>query len=143
MRTLTRWLAAALALPVAAILAACGTEVTTTQLAPPTQQEEAGTDRACLEAINAASFMPNFADPQQAKADARARVDELAQLTDRTPDSALRQDLIDVRSSVQQVASGQVSLDSSSDWTSGQAETYQDVTTTCSEANSSDAAAAG
>lgn len=137
MRTRTRWATSAVALPVAAALAACGVDVTTAE-PPRTAEQEANTDRVCLEAINAASFMPNFADPQQAKVDARARVDEIAQLTDRTADSALRQDLINVRSSVQQVASGRVSLDTSSDWTSGQAETYQDVTTTCSEATSSD-----
>ncbi|MBE9375110.1 hypothetical protein IQ251_11720 [Saccharopolyspora sp. HNM0983] len=136
MRTRTRWVAA-LALSAATGLAACGGQDLTGQLSP-AAPGGTGTGQSCLEAINVASFMPNFADPQQAKADARVRMDELAQLTARTSDSTLRQDLIDVHYSVGQVASGEISLDTSSDWTNAQAESYQEVTTTCSQAAATD-----
>ncbi|GAA4620385.1 hypothetical protein [Saccharopolyspora hordei] len=132
----------ALALPVLCGLAACsqvqeaqeGLENANEQL----QDAQEGLDLAssCLQALNAASFMPNFADPEQAKADAQAKVDELRQLAEKTADTTLRQNLLDVQQSVQQVAEGQIDLESSAEWTSAQLEKYQEVATTCSKVGS-------
>ncbi|GAA4835130.1 hypothetical protein GCM10025787_13740 [Saccharopolyspora rosea] len=88
---------------------------------------------ACQRAINAASFMPNFADPRQARADARTRTAELDDLVEHTTDPVLRENLADVRDSVARVASGEVTLGSSGEWTAAQLDRYQQVTTRCSQ----------
>ncbi|KAA5833580.1 hypothetical protein ABT337_16725 [Saccharopolyspora hirsuta] len=139
MRARKKFVAVALSLPVLVGLAACG-QVQEAQQglenANERLQEAQGdldTASACLEALNVASFMPNFADPEQAKADAQAKVDELRTLADKTADQTLRQNLLDVQQSVQRVADGQVDMDTSIEWTSSQLEKYQQVATTCSK----------
>ncbi|MDA3647645.1 hypothetical protein LZ318_36430 [Saccharopolyspora indica] len=139
MRARKKFVAVALSLPVLVGLAACGQvqeaqqglENANEQLQ--NAQESLDTAGACLQALNVASFMPNFADPEQAKADAQAKVDELGQLAEKTADQTLRQNLLDVQQSVQQVAEGQIDLDASADWATAQLEKYQEVATTCSK----------
>ncbi|MER7014108.1 hypothetical protein ABT324_22030 [Saccharopolyspora sp. NPDC000359] len=139
MRARKKFVAVALSLPVLVGLAACsqvqeaqqGLENANEQLQD--AQDNLDTASACLQALNVASFMPNFADPEQAKADAQAKVDELQALADKTADQTLRQNLLDVQQSVQQVANGQVDMDASLEWTSSQLEKYQQVATTCSK----------
>ncbi|GAA0525721.1 hypothetical protein GCM10011581_14160 [Saccharopolyspora subtropica] len=138
MRARKQFVGAALALPLLVGLGACG-EIQEAQqglqnASEQAQQAQENLDAAgdCLQAINVASFMPNFADPQQARADAQAKVEELGRLAEQTADQTLRQNLLDVQKSVEQVASGQVTLESSAEWTAAQLEKYQQVTTTCS-----------
>ncbi|GAA4860854.1 hypothetical protein [Saccharopolyspora cebuensis] len=138
MRARKQFVAAVLALPVLAGLAACG-ELQEAQQGMQDAQEQldqaqAGLDtaQACMEALNAASFMPNFADPAQAQADAQAKVDELGALAAQTADQTLKQNLLEVQQSVQQVAEGQITIDGSADWAEAQLEKYQQVTSTCS-----------
>ncbi|RKT85259.1 hypothetical protein SAMN05421805_115165 [Saccharopolyspora antimicrobica] len=139
MRARKKFVAVALSLPVLVGLAACGQvqeaqqglENANEQLQ--NAQESLDTANACLQALNVASFMPNFADPEQAKADAQAKVDELGQLAEKTADQTLRQNLLDVQQSVQQVAEGRIDLDASADWATAQLEKYQEVATTCSK----------
>ncbi|MDA3625873.1 hypothetical protein [Saccharopolyspora oryzae] len=135
MRARKKFVAAALLVPLLTGLAACGQAQEATQgldrASEQLQDAKQGFD-TCFHALNAASFMPNFADPEKAKADAQAKVDELRQLADKTADQTLRQNLLDVQQSVQQVADGEISMDSSNDWTTAQLEKYQQVVTTCS-----------
>ncbi|MER7077836.1 hypothetical protein SAMN02982929_06052 [Saccharopolyspora kobensis] len=139
MRARKKFVAVALSLPVLVGLAACGQvqeaqqglENANEQLQ--NAQESLDTANACLQALNVASFMPNFADPEQAKADAQAKVDELGRLAEKTADQTLRQNLLDVQQSVQQVAEGRIDLDASADWATTQLEKYQEVATTCSK----------
>ncbi|MFC7341848.1 hypothetical protein [Saccharopolyspora griseoalba] len=139
MRARMRIAAAALALPLAAGLAACGELQDAQQgLQDANQRIQDGqrnldNAQACVEALSAANFMPNFADPQRAQQDAQVKVRELQQLAERTRDEALKQDLLDVQRSVQQVADGKIDIEASDDWVSGQLDKYQAVTTTCSE----------
>ncbi|QIZ34695.1 hypothetical protein [Saccharopolyspora sp. ASAGF58] len=139
MRARKRFVVAALSLPLLIGLAACGEVQEARQnlqnADEQLQQAQANLDAAsaCLRAINVASFMPNFADPKQAQADAQAKAEELRQLAEQTADQTLRQNLIDVQRSVQQVASGEITLESSAEWTSTQLEKYRQVTTTCSQ----------
>lgn len=139
MRARKRIVAAALALPMLAGLAACGELQEAQQgLEGANHQIQDGQRnlahaQACLEAINTANFVPNFADPGKAQRDAQAKVQELQQLADRTKDETLKQDLIEVRRSVQRVADGKIDIEASDDWVTGQLEKYQAVTTTCSE----------
>jgi hypothetical protein len=139
MRPRMRIAAAALALPLAAGLGACGELQEAQQgLQDANQQVQDGqrnldNAQACVEALNAANFMPNFADPQKAQRDAQAKAQELQQLAERTKDETLKQNLLDVQASVQQVADGEVSIDASNDWMTTQLDKYQAVTTTCSE----------
>lgn len=138
MRARKKFVAVALSLPVLVGLAACGQvqeaqqglENANEQIQ--NAQESLDTAGACMQALNVASFMPNFADPEQAKADAQAKADELRQLADQTADQTLRQNLLDVQQSVEQVANGQIDLDASAEWASTQLEKYQEVATTCS-----------
>ncbi|MGW5642723.1 hypothetical protein ACWEV3_29350 [Saccharopolyspora sp. NPDC003752] len=139
MRARKRFVAAALSLPLLTGLAACG-QVQEVQQGlqnadEQIQQAQQNLDAvsACAQAINVASFMPNFADPQQAKADAEAKAEELRKLAEQTPDQTLRQNLLEVEQSVQRVASGEITLESSAEWTTAQLERYQQVTTTCSQ----------
>ena len=139
MRARMRIAAAALALPMAAGLAACG-EIGQAQqgFQDANQQIQDGqrnldNAQACGEALNTANFVPNFADPQHAQRDAQAKVQELRRLAERTRDATLKQNLLDVQQSVRQVADGKVSIDTSDDWVTGQLDKYQAVTTTCSE----------
>jgi hypothetical protein len=134
-----RFVVAALSLPLLGGLAACG-EVQEAQQGlqdanEQIQQAQENLDAAsaCLQAINVASFMPNFADPQQAQADAQAKAEELRNLAEQTADKTLRQNLLDVQQSVQRVANGEITLESSAEWTTAQLEKYQQVTTTCSQ----------
>ncbi|MCI2419372.1 hypothetical protein MOQ72_18165 [Saccharopolyspora sp. K220] len=142
MRARKRFVMAALSLPLLVGLAACG-EIQEAQQGlqdanEQVQQAQQDLDAAgaCLQAINVANFMPNFADPQQAQADAQAKAEELRQLAEQTADQTLRQNLLDVQQSVQQVASGEINLESSAEWTTTQLEKYQQVTTTCSQIGS-------
>ncbi|SFS42158.1 hypothetical protein [Saccharopolyspora flava] len=138
MRARTRIAVATLALPLLTGLAACGEIEGAQQGLQNANQQLQGAQQsldsaqACLRAINAANFVPNFADPQQAQADAQAKVAELQQLTSSTADETLKQNLLDVQESVQQVAAGQVDIEASAEWTSAQLDKYQAVTTTCS-----------
>ncbi|TWF92953.1 hypothetical protein [Saccharopolyspora dendranthemae] len=138
MRARVRIAAAVLSLPLLAGLAACG-EIQEAQegLQNANQQlqgaqQNLDSAQACLQAINAANFVPNFADPQKAQTDAQAKVTELQELANSTADQTLRQNLLDVQDSVQQVADGKVDIEASAEWTSAQLEKYQTVTTTCS-----------
>ncbi|MBB5154889.1 hypothetical protein [Saccharopolyspora phatthalungensis] len=139
MRARKRFVVAALSLPLLVGLAACGEIQETRQglqdANDQIQQAHENLDAAssCLKAINVASFMPNFADPQQAQADAQARAEELFQLAEQTTDQTLRKNLLDVQQSVQRVAAGEITLESSAEWTATQLEKYQQVTTTCSK----------
>ncbi|MGP4015480.1 hypothetical protein [Saccharopolyspora sp. 5N708] len=142
MRARKRFVVAALSLPLLVGLAACG-EIQEAQQGlqdANEQMQQAQQDleavSACAQAINVANFMPNFADPQQAQADAQAKAEELRQLAEQTADETLRQNLLDVQQSVQQVASGEITLESSTEWASAQLEKYQQVTTTCSQIGS-------
>ncbi|SDZ05234.1 hypothetical protein SAMN05216215_104429 [Saccharopolyspora shandongensis] len=139
MRARKRFVVAALALPLLTGLAACG-QVQEVQQGlqnadEQIQQAQQNLDSisACAQAINVASFMPNFANPQQAKADAEAKAEELRKLADQTADQTLRQNLLEVEQSVQRVASGEITLEASAEWTTAQLERYQQVTTTCSQ----------
>ncbi|MGW1676962.1 hypothetical protein [Saccharopolyspora sp. NPDC002376] len=142
MRARKKFVAAAFLLPVLTGLAACGqTQEATQGLEQANEQfqdTKQGLDIAssCFHALNVASFMPNFADPEKAKADAQAKVDELRQLAEKTSDQTLRQNLLDVQQSVQQVADGEISMDASNDWATAQLEKYQQVATTCSQLGS-------
>lgn len=137
MRARTR-IVVALLLPLLAGLAACGEIQEAQQGLQDANQQIQGAQQsldsaqACLRAINAANFVPNFADPQKAQADAQAKVTELQQLADQTADRTLQQNLLDVQESVQQVADGKVDIEASAEWTSAQLDKYQAVTTTCS-----------
>jgi cobalamin-dependent methionine synthase I len=135
MRARKRFVVAALSLPLLVGLAACG-EVQEAQQGLQEANENLDAVSACMQAINVASFMPNFADPQQAQADAQAKAEELRKLAEQTADQTLRQNLLDVQQSVQQVANGEITLKSSAEWTTAQLEKYQQVTTTCSQIGS-------
>ncbi|WP_235878758.1 hypothetical protein [Saccharopolyspora karakumensis] len=138
MRARMRIAAAIVSLPLLAGLAACGEIQEAQQGLQQANQQLQGaqqsldTAQACLQAINAANFVPNFADPQKAQADAQAKVTEIQQLADRTADETLKQNLLDVQESVQQVADGRIDIEASAEWTSAQLDKYQAVTTTCS-----------
>lgn len=137
MRTRVRFVVAALALPLLTGLSACGELQQNAQEAQEgiqQAQDRLDAGSACVQAINIANFMPNFADPQQAQADAQAKVQELQRLADQTADQTLKQNLLDVQKSVEQVASGSVTLESSAEWASAQLEKYGQITTTCSKA---------
>ncbi|GAA2780445.1 hypothetical protein [Saccharopolyspora taberi] len=136
MRARIRLAVAAVALPLLGALAACGELQQGAQEAQDgiqQAQEDLDAGAACVQAINIASFMPNFADPQQAQADAQAKVEEIRKLAEQTSDQALKQNLIDVQSSVERVANGEVTLESSAQWIGTQLEKYEQVTTTCSK----------
>ncbi|MDI2028897.1 hypothetical protein QFW96_09760 [Saccharopolyspora sp. TS4A08] len=138
MRARTRIAVAVLALPLLTGLASCGEIQEAQQGLQDANQQLQGAQQtldsaqACLRAINAANFVPNFADPQKAQADAQAKVAELEQLTSATADETLKQNLLDVQESVQQVADGKVDIEAGAEWTSAQLDKYQAVTTTCS-----------
>ncbi|MEB3372375.1 hypothetical protein [Saccharopolyspora mangrovi] len=138
MRARMRIVVAVLSLPLLAGLAACGEIQEAQQGLQDANQQIQGAQQtldsaqACLQAINAANFVPNFADPQKAQADAQAKVTELQKLANETGDETLKQNLLDVQDSVQQVADGKVDIEASAEWTSAQLDKYQAVTTTCS-----------
>jgi len=87
---------------------------------------------ACDRAINVASFMPNFVAPEHARSDARAKLAEIDRLIHHAGDQELREDLGEVRSSVHQVATGEISLENSETWADKQSKHYEQVSTTCS-----------
>ncbi|MHA6805711.1 hypothetical protein [Salinifilum ghardaiensis] len=114
------------------VLAACGGLHGTQQGQNGAPRVDPADMSACARAINVANFMPNFVDPRQARADAHDKLFEINGLLARTSDEQLRKNLEDVRSSVQRVADGEVSLDSSGQWANQQSENYEEVSTTCS-----------
>lgn len=97
-------------------------------------RSDPATTQDCDRAINVASFMPNFVAPDQARADAQAKLAELDLLMRHTSDEELRSNLHDVRDTVRMVAAGEVTLDqdNTGEWASIQSEHYEEVTTTCS-----------
>jgi hypothetical protein len=141
MRARKQLVAATLALPALVGLAGCGelqqAQEQAQQAQKQVQQAQQGLDNAsaCLQALKVANFMPNLTDPGKAQADAQAKVDEIGKLAEQTADQTLRQNLLDVRGSVQQVASGQVSPATSAAWMQGQLNKYQVVAGTCSRIN--------
>ena len=132
MRGRMTFAAVALALPMLGGLTACG-ELQQGAQGIEQAQENLDASTACMQAINIANFMPNFADPAQAQSDAQAKVEEIRRLAEQTNDQALRQNLLDVQASVERVASGEVNLESSAQWIGSQLEKYEQITTTCSK----------
>lgn len=132
MRARKQFVAAALSLPVLVGLAGCGE---LQQAQESAEQAQQGLDKAsaCMQALKVANFMPNLADPGKAQADAQAKAEEIGKLAQETSDQTLRQNLLDVQQSVQQVASGEVTVANSAQWLQTQLDKYQQVTTTCSQ----------
>lgn len=122
----------ALALPLFTGLAACD-GLQQAQQEGEQAQKNLDLASACMEALKVANFMPNFADPAKAKADAQAKADEIGALAQKTADQTLKQNLLDAQASVQQVASGQVTIGNSLDWMQAHLDKYQKVTDTCSK----------
>lgn len=135
MRARKHLAAAVLALPLLAGMTACG-GIQQAQEGISNGQQQLDKAQSCLDALKIANFTPSFSDPQQAQADAQAKVQEIQALADRTADQTLKQNLMDVKASVQQVADGQVTLENSADWVLKQLDTYQRVTSTCSQVGS-------
>jgi hypothetical protein len=138
MRGRMRFVAAVLSLPLLAGLAACGEIQEAQQGAQQAQQQleqaQRGLDTAsaCVQALNIANFVPNLGNLQQAQADAQAKAAEIGRLADQTADQTLKQNLMDVQTSVQRVASGEITPANSLAWTQAQLEKYQKVAQTCS-----------
>lgn len=117
--------ALALSLPLLAAVAGCGQA----------EKAQQGLDKtsSCVEALKIANFMPSLTDPAKAKADAQAKAEQIGALAQKTEDATLKQNLLDAQASVQQVASGQVTLQNSAEWMRGHLDKYKKIADTCSK----------
>ncbi|PRW63829.1 hypothetical protein [Actinopolyspora mortivallis] len=128
----------ALALPLLAATTACG-ELQEAQQG--VQDAQDGIDRAqqgldtaqsCAKATGLVSFTLNFSDPQQATETARNKAEELGNLAEQTSDQALSEALLDMQRSAERVASGEVTIDNSAEWSQRKLEQAQRVLDICS-----------
>ncbi|GAA3363065.1 hypothetical protein [Saccharopolyspora gregorii] len=121
--------AAALALPV---LAGCGQLQEGRDRLDQAQQ---GLDKAtaCVDALEAAGYTPNLADVEQAQDDARTKADEISALAQRVGDRTLQDRLLDVQASLDQVATGQITLQNGLNWSQQHLEKTAAVADTCAD----------
>lgn len=137
MRSRKLFVTVALALPLLAGLTACGelqeAQEGAQQAKERLDQAQQGLDNAtaCAEALNLTRFTPNFGDLERARADSEAKAQEIAQLAEKTADQTLRENLLEVQRSVEQVAAGEVTPESSLEWTQQHIDKTTQVATTC------------
>lgn len=137
MRSRKLFATAALALPLLAGLTACGelqeAQEGAQQAKERLDQAQRGLDNAtaCAEALNLIRFAPSFGDLERARADSEANAQEIGRLAERTTDQNLREDLLEVQRSVEQVAAGEVTPENSLDWTQQHVDKTTQVATTC------------
>lgn len=139
MRARKQLVVAVLALPLMAGVAACGELQEAQQGLDQAKknidqaQQRLSAAQACAKALKVSQFTPNFSDPQQAREQARAKADELGRLAQQTSDQTLKQNLLDVRDSVERVATGEITLDNSAQWIQEQLTRTQRVIGTCQQ----------
>ncbi|NYH78448.1 ribosomal protein S20 [Actinopolyspora biskrensis] len=138
MRIRSKLVMLVLALPMLTATAACGElqeaqqGVQNAQEGIDKAQKNLDTAQSCAKATGAVQFMPNFSDPQQAQEKARNKAAELGNLADQTSDRALQEALRDMQSSAERVASGEVTIDNSAEWTQQKLAHAQRVLDICS-----------
>ncbi|MDR7302609.1 hypothetical protein [Haloactinomyces albus] len=139
MRARKQLVAAALALPLLTGAAACGElqeaqeGVQRAQENISQAQESLSAVQTCAKAAGAAQFTPNFDNPQQAQAEAQAKAEELGRLAQQTADQTLKQNLLDVQASLEQVASGEITAQNSAQWLQTKLERTQQVLAACAD----------
>ncbi|QGK71420.1 hypothetical protein GIY23_19595 [Allosaccharopolyspora coralli] len=121
MRARKQLVVLALALPLTAGVAACGSEA----------QQTADTAQTCLEATRIANFTPNWNDAEQAKTEAQQKADEVAGLAEQAGDATIREHLTNVQNSLQKVADGQVKAEETGAWIQEQYRNYEALTAAC------------
>lgn len=131
MRVRKQLVVTALALPLLAGMTACG-EIQEAQQGIRDVQQGLGAAQACVKALRVTSFMPNWDNPEQARADAAAKAEELGRLAQQTSDQTLKQNLLDVQGSLSRVASGEVTVQNSAAWAQRKLDKAAKVTATCS-----------
>lgn len=135
MRSRKLLVGALLALPLLAGVTACGGEgqEAAQQATEKLDQAEQGVDSTstCAEAMGITSFTPSFSDPEQARAEAEAKLEEISALAEQTSDPTLRENLSAVQQSLEQVASGEVTVENSVDWISEHVDKTSEVALTC------------
>lgn len=94
-------------------------------------QEGLNTAGECADAIKLAGFTPNFSDPAKAAEQAQAKAEQAQQLAEKTSDQTLQQNLEAVQSSLQEAASGDITVENSTEWVSKYLEQTSNVLATC------------
>ena len=144
MRARVRLVAAVLALPLLTGLTACGSAGSEAPATETTAQEttdefqEAVADlnaaTACFDAVSTATgFAPSFENPEQAKREAETKIQELDDLIAKTSDPDTKSALEEVRASVEQVASGEITAETELEWLGEHMNKVEKVSDACLE----------
>ena len=98
-------------------------------------QAQRGLDKAgaCMDAVDAAGYTPNLADLDRAQDDARTKADEISALAQRVGDADLQDRLLDVQASLDQVATGQITLQNGLNWSQQHLEKTAAVADACAD----------
>lgn len=138
MRIRGRIIVAVLALPLLAGTAACGElqeaqeGVDQAQKDVSRVQDKVGTAQECGKLLGVVNYMPDFSNPQQAREQARQKANELDKLASQTGDQQLAEATREVQRSLERVAAGEVTAESSTKWVQTKLERTQRVLAICS-----------
>jgi len=88
--------------------------------------------QACATALQAASFTPNVADPQQSVEEARAKAEQLRELADRVADVNLQRELQEMADSLGRLDLSALDATALAEWTEQKVQQLQQLQRACS-----------